>query len=51
MNTNNSKPGLRGLMLRLPLSIRISLARRWKRVGERRVQWAEWICPEIGEDE
>jgi hypothetical protein len=35
------------LRLLLPLSIRIFLARRWMRIADRRMDWAEAIAPEL----
>jgi hypothetical protein len=35
----------------LPQSMRISMARRWMRIGQRRMDWAEAIAPEITTDQ
>lgn len=51
MNTKPFVAVLRALRPLLPQSIRIFMARRWMRIGQRRAAWAKAIAPEIATDE
>lgn len=51
VSKQNSRTGWRGWMLRLPLSMRVFIAKRARFCSHRWADLAEWIVPELRGDE
>lgn len=51
VNKENSVPVWLLWMRSLPMPMRIWLARRWQRIAGKRLDWAEYIAPELKDED
>ncbi|MNL74854.1 hypothetical protein D3C87_2005580 [compost metagenome] len=51
MNKENCAPVWLRWMRSLPASVRLRLARRWQRIAGRRLDWAEYLAPELKDED